>query len=359
MAFKNNMMKLVTAFLVFLVLPSITNAQNSDMRVALVIGNNSYETLQPLANAVNDAESISASLSAIGFTVYLVTDLDRDTLASSIEFFTDKAERADVALMYYAGHGAQIDGVNYILPTNFQLSNSFDPEDAIVLDDVLNKLSSRLRTNIVILDACLDQVILPSLTDDPLIWKTSSINTGSPRIGTLVSFATTPGTAAFDGGNQHSPFTGALLDHITAPNIDIELMFRNVRRDVVVNSNGQQVPVAISSLLSEFHLNSRPELSAKTSLEPFIESNASVTQSLTESGFQQKPILGDLSEGLNIPQNAQISPELALRVRKQIAIRNLRAKVDAGELRKLLCQQLQAPLPSTCQSVELTDVRRN
>jgi uncharacterized caspase-like protein len=321
-------------------------AQVSSKRIALVIGNNDYATLSPLQNAVNDAESVGASLSSIGFTVYLVSDLDRETMMNSIEFFSAKAEDADVAVLYYAGHGAQIDGINYLLPSDFQIGAGFDPEAALNLDDGLGDLGSQLRTTIVLIDACPDDVMLPSNRSETLIWQASDIDASHPRIGTIVSFATTPGTAAYDGIGLHSPYTGALLDHLATPNIDVDLMLRRVRRDVVVNSNGQQVPITLSSLLSEFHLNP-----SNVAQQVSYDLNVPPTNSLSETGFQQKPILNNLSSGIQLPTPPDTSPDIANRIRELIAERRDRAQSEASDLRALICQRLTAPLPQSCLEV--------
>ena len=332
------------AFVISILGANFVQAEALPKRVALVIGNNNYHSLSPLQNAVNDAESVGASLSAIGFTVYLVSDLDNDTLLRSVDFFAQKAETADVALFYYAGHGAQIDGINYLLPTDFQIGAGFDPETALNIDSVLDGLGSQLRSNIILIDACLDDIVAPSDRNDTLVWQATNINASLPRIGTLVNFATSPGSAAFDGAGMHSPFTGALLDHLASPNIDIELMLRRVRRDVVVNSNGQQVPVTLSAMLSEFQLNPSSSLTQSRA-----EPNIPLAQSLAETGFQQKPILGDLSSGIRLPGNPDISPEVANQIRRIIASRQTRAKTDASDLRQLICQRLSSPLPASCQ----------
>jgi uncharacterized caspase-like protein len=186
-------------------------------------------------------------------------------------------------------------------------------------------------------------VVAPRDKNNSLIWQATNINASLPRIGTLVNFATSPGSAAFDGAGMHSPFTGALLDHLASPNIDIELMLRRVRRDVVVNSNGQQVPVTLSAMLSEFQLNPSGQ-----PIQNRAVANIPLAQSLAETGFQQKPILGDLSGGLSLPSNQNISPEVANQIRRIIASRQTRAKADANDLRQLICQRLSSPLPASC-----------
>jgi hypothetical protein len=221
-------------------------------RIALVIGNGAYRNVTPLDNPVTDAADMAATLEAAGFTVTLLLDADQPTLNSSIAGFgraLRDAGRDATGLFYYAGHGVQSFGTNYLVPVEAALKNAADLDlVAVAADSVLRQMNSaRNRTNIVILDACRDNPFeaIPDMDDNGL----AEMNAPT---GTFLSYSTAPGAVALDGLDGNSPFTRSLLDHIPQPGLPIEQLFKTVRIDVLDRTGGRQVPWDASSLTGDF-----------------------------------------------------------------------------------------------------------
>lgn len=318
-----------------------TSVLAQEKRIALVIGNAAYANLPPLSNPIRDAEAIGQSLSSIGFTVFLTTNLDQKKMRKAIHFFLSRAEDADTALFYFSGHGATLAGHSYLFPTNFGKADLFDIQEAFDLEELLTKLGSDLRSNLVFIDACRENLAQSGGFSNDGLFATSHGPRESAKIGTLISFATTPGHTAFDGDGLHSPFTGALLDHLETPGIDIELMLKQVRRDVVVNSGGRQVPWAESSLLSSFQL--APRAIASGEMRDIQDSpeqaNPSLLTVLSNTGFSQKPILQRISTGLGSDDELTLNNTLKGGTIDQ---------VRSARITALLCKVLKPPLPENC-----------
>ena len=211
---------------------------------ALVIGNAAYPGSMRLANPVNDANAISQKLRALGFTVTTVTDMNRQRLVQAMTQFRRSAASADLTLLFYAGHGVQIFGTNYILPTDIDQS---DVAQATIQGVSLNSVLENFlpgKTKLVFLDACRDNPLMN--TGD------RSVSRGLAPIsvaqGTLISYATKDGQTALDGfGSRNSPFTTALLEHLGDPN-DIAVVLRKVREKVMQATGGKQQPWEYGSL---------------------------------------------------------------------------------------------------------------
>jgi len=324
---------------------SVTASLAQDRRIALVIGNSNYSYLPPLSNPVQDAEAISQSLSALGFTVFLTTNLNRERFNKAIKFFLSRADNADTVLFYFAGHGATFAGRSFIFPIDFGKADIYDPQEAFDLEKILSGLGSDLRNSLVFIDACRDNVMQSDGFSNRGLFSLEPSTRVNARIGTLISFATTPGHVAFDGDSLHSPFTGALLDHLETPGVDIELMLKRVRRDVVVNSGGRQVPWTESSLLSPLHLAPRVTSSGDVSHYESIASalNPSLISVLSNTGFSQKPILHRISSGLGYDASQK----------KQSSSQGKIAKNErSARIKTLLCTVLKPPLPEDCKAVE-------
>jgi uncharacterized caspase-like protein len=234
--------------LALLVAVALCAAGQEQPRLALVVGNAEYDHFGVLRNPGNDARDISASLSGLGFDVTTVLDADYRTLFSAIRDFGDElARNPGVGLFYYAGHAIEAGGVNYLIPIDADIRAQDEVEFAsIALDLVLSKMETAGNpTSIVVLDSC---------RDNPLP-ETARGGGGSrgltvveaPR-GSLVVYATEPGSTAADGDGRNSPFTSAFLEHVGTPGLDVELMLRNVRRDVISTTGGRQTPWTNSSL---------------------------------------------------------------------------------------------------------------
>jgi Caspase domain len=224
-------------------------------RVALVVGNGEYRSATPLANPVNDATDMARALRQLGFDVVEGKNLDRRGMDDSIREFGRKLDGADLALFFYAGHGLQVNGKNYLVPIDAKLERPGDLVlDAVDIGNVLAQMEAEKRVNLVFLDACRDNPLARSLARS-LGTRSSSVGQGlasiKSAIGTMIAYATQPDNVALDGSGRNSPFTGALLKHIATPGVDIGTVMRRVRSDVITATREQQVPWDHSSLTGD------------------------------------------------------------------------------------------------------------
>ncbi len=218
-------------------------------RVALVIGNADYQHVPTLENPTKDAAAVAATFKRIGFDVRLETNLEFPSLRRALRDFGRQSQDAEMAVVYYAGHGVEIDGGNYLIPVDAQLSHTSDVHyEAIALDLVLASMEDVDGVRLVILDACRNTPFLAGMKGG----GTRSIGRGlarvEPPLATLVAFAAKEGTTAADGAGAHSPYTAALLEQLPAPGVDVQLMFRKVRDQVLSATNGEQEPFTYGSL---------------------------------------------------------------------------------------------------------------
>jgi Tfp pilus assembly protein PilF len=222
-------------------------------RQALVIGNDSYPD-NSLSNARNDAKAVADSLSSLGYATTLKLDVDRKGMIDAVSTFSDGLKPGDTVVLYYAGHGFQVDGENYLVPIDFKVRS---PEDAkhqgYSLSGLLDKLISHgATTQVVILDACRNNPFLATRS-----LRGGWAGTGTSA-GTFLAFGTSPGsTASDDPGDSHGLFTKDLLKHLTTSPLDVEQMFQEVRQDVISDSKGLQVPWTASSLIGTLHMDPR------------------------------------------------------------------------------------------------------
>lgn len=227
-------------------------------RVALLIGNSGYEMpALSLKNPVNDVAALHAKLGALGFVVITAQDADIEDMQNALGAFEKQMQGAEVGLFFYAGHGSQAGGENYMLATDFNGTTSDSVKRASLTMTAVRDAFRRAkpRAGILILDAC---------RDNPLNIEGASDNIGLARTtsssGLLLAYATDPGNVAFEGTGDNSIFTTALLRHIGEPGLDVRLMFGRVRQDVVLSTRGAQVPWVEESLLGDTTLN--PALNA-------------------------------------------------------------------------------------------------
>ncbi|MBL4787246.1 MAG: caspase family protein [Cohaesibacteraceae bacterium] len=229
-------------------------------RVALVIGNSSYTQVAPLRNPKNDARALAAKLEDLDFQVVSGIDLDRRGFIKKIREFSKISAGADVALFFYAGHGLQVSGSNYLVPVDATIGDETDLEfEAIDLSAILKVMEREDRINLVFLDACRDNPMSRSLSRS-MGTRSAAVGRGLAPLdsgsGTLIGFATQPGNVALDGeGTVNSPFTSALLKHIDTPNLDVAQLMRRVRKDVKAQTNGRQIPWTNESLTEDFAFN--------------------------------------------------------------------------------------------------------
>ncbi len=245
------------AGLVFILLAAVAAAPSvAAGRVALVVGNGAYEHAAPLRNPANDAADMAAVLRRLGFAVIAGVDLDRGAFEGKLREFARAARGAEAALFFYAGHGLQVEGENYLLPVDARLAEEVDLElEALELRAFLRQMRS--RTNLVFLDACRDNPLARSLARTMGASRSAAIGRGLGRVdaasGTLIAYATQPGNVAADGTGRNSPFTAALLRHIGVPGRSVHDLLTAVTDEVVTATAGRQQPWTHSSLRRPFH----------------------------------------------------------------------------------------------------------
>src|SRR5262245_12966539 len=233
---------------------------SAEPRIALVIGNSDYSgDLPKLSNPANDAELMTATLKKLGFKVVEVRDADLNQMNKAVRAFSNLLEGAGsqaVGLFFYAGHGLQIDGENWLIPVNANIKRSADAEfEALAASKILGQMQfAENSLNIVILDAC---------RNNPLSRGMRSASTGLAKmdapLGSFIAYSTAPGQTAADGKGKNSPYTAALAKAIQRPGIAIEEAFRDARVEVLASTNKEQIPWESSSLTGAFQFNPGPK----------------------------------------------------------------------------------------------------
>jgi hypothetical protein len=224
----------------------------AEKRVALVIGNSAYQKVKKLSNPMNDADAVAKLFKTAGFDVVDIRhDLGANELRRAIRDFSLVTRDAGVAVVFYAGHGIEFEGNNYLIPVDAKLEWDLDVEDeTLSLDRVLKIIEPAKRLRLVILDACRDNPFAASMKRSV---ATRSIGRGLAKVepvtsDTLIAFAAKAGSTAEDGKGPHSPFTGALLKHIAVPGLDLRFAFGRVRDDVMKSTRNKQEPFVYGSL---------------------------------------------------------------------------------------------------------------
>ncbi|GLQ28774.1 caspase family protein [Sulfitobacter pacificus] len=257
------------AFLMFAVALPL-QAQAQERRVALIIGNSDYQQVTPLDNPGNDATDLHVALEGLGFEVLLGLDLTSAEMSELADKFVAGLDTADVALFYYAGHGFQVGGQNYLVPVDAEIQTPQDVQDQTIrLTDILSKMEQAPGIKFVFLDAC---------RNDPFEGAVAAVSEGLARIGNardfMISFATQPDNVAYDGSGRNSFFTSALLSHIYTPGLDISDLMINVRKDVLAATGGRQIPWENSSLTRQFRFDPRPDAGSAETLLWQVAANA-------------------------------------------------------------------------------------
>ncbi|MGA3208621.1 MAG: SUMF1/EgtB/PvdO family nonheme iron enzyme [Syntrophales bacterium] len=242
--------KCIIGAIIFLVI-NIQNVLAADeQRLALVIGNAVY-SFSPLKNPVNDASDIASSLHRLGFKVTLKKNVNLKEMEDAIQDFGNSLKRGGVGLFYFAGHGLQVNGINYLIPIGAKINKEADAKyEAVDAGRILDEMANAANGfNIVILDAC---------RDNPFGRNFRSMNRGlaivsSAPKGTYISYSTSPGQVAQDGEERNSPFASALIQYMKEPSLSIEQVFKNVRHRLGQETNGKQVPWELSSLEGDFY----------------------------------------------------------------------------------------------------------
>ena len=234
-----------------LVLLFFHSAALAEKRIALVIGNGTYANVAKLRNPLNDSSAMAELLRQAGFKVIEKSDLGVDAMRRTLREFSYDVRDADIAVVFYAGHGMEMNGVNYLIPVDATIASDVDVEDeAIALDRVIRTIQPARRLQLVILDACRDNPFVRSMTRTTVSRSVSSGHgdVGSLPSDTLIAYAQEAGLTAEDGEGAHSPYTTALLKHLTTPGLDVELALRAVRDEVLSATRNRQRPFKYGSV---------------------------------------------------------------------------------------------------------------
>ena len=245
---------LIIAAANWLVFSTVT--ASAERRVALVIGNSSYQNVARLPNPIKDAEAIAQMFRKAGFeAVQLRTDLGYLDFRRTLRRFEDASAGADIAVVFYAGHGIELDGTNYMIPIDAKLAVDRDAKDeAIELGRLTEAVQSSKRLSLVILDACRDNPFLNAMQRQHQAVRSTTRGrglidpTGEMRRDMLIAYAAKEGSTANDGKGEHSPFTMAILHNLTEPGLDIRLAFGRIRDEVLKATNNQQEPYVYTSI---------------------------------------------------------------------------------------------------------------
>jgi len=234
----------------------------SGLRVALVIGNSNYLTFPKILNPRNDAEDVAKELRDLGFEVLLGTDLKRADMEDMLIRFAKNAREADTALVFYAGHGLQHQGIDYLAPVDARVDDETDLRKLINLQDVIGDLQNAAHVRILIVDACRDNEVMQQVASKLPATRSAAFTRGLAAVsgadGTIIAFATQPNRVAADGLGRNSPFTQALLKNLPTPGLELRTLMTRVRAEVVAATGGAQRPEVWDSLVGEFAFKSAP-----------------------------------------------------------------------------------------------------
>lgn len=271
-------------------------AEEGGKRLALVIGMTNYIAAGPLPNASRDAEAFEAFLRGQGFETDLVLDADRKGLAGALSNFSRKIGAEDTALFYYAGHGMQLHGENFLVGTDARLESEFDvAAETVALSEIISVLEKRAKIALVFLDACRNNPLADRLNREVEGATRGGATRGLAPIethgaGTLVAFAAAPGQVAADGTDGHSPFTRALIANLSGPGLEIGTAFKRVIRDVRKETQGKQQPQILSSLSLEFYFGPETATPQTHATQPALPAPATDTAALEEEADFKKAL---------------------------------------------------------------------
>ena len=311
----------------------VTPLQALAERVALVIGMGDYQNVAQLKNTINDADKIAAKLQEVGFNVTLATNKSQAELLDILQTFSFQAETADLALVYYAGHGVEVQGVNYLVPVDAKVAKAEDiTRVGISLNQILKAVESARKMRVVILDSCRNNPFIgikgfDAAGDTSLSGNTSDPNAApqglapvNPELGTLVAYAAKAGQVALDGLGGNSPYASALVEAFGKPDVEIGLMFRQVRDDVLKNTGNLQEPYQYGSLSgTPFYLAGNTEGSIDIAAEAdpkvawaHIKPDQEQQMQAMAEGGDTRALLGLAYIRLN-PDQASYNPEEAVK----------------------------------------------
>ncbi|WP_316170192.1 caspase family protein [Bradyrhizobium sp. SZCCHNRI1058] len=300
-------MRYLTVALSLLCMALTAEAAKADRRVAFVVGNGAYKSVAQLPNPPVDAKAMAATLRNVGFDVVEGTNLTRDKMTEKLLDFGRKAQGADIAVFYYAGHGIAIAGTNYLLPVDADLKSEMDVKlgSALNIDVTLDQTMGDAKVKLVFLDACRDNPFAAKIKSNSPT-RSVSVQTGLAEMksgeGTLIAFATGPGQTALDGeAGANSPFTRALISHIAQPGVEIQQAMTAVRAQVNEETSKGQLPWGHTNLIGAVYLNpaAAPAATAATAGTTPAVATATVTAGEAELEFWRSVKDSNKPEELN------------------------------------------------------------
>ena len=333
-------------------------AAAADRRVALVIGNSAYKNASTLSNTINDATSIATLFKSVGFEVVISrNDLGVVDFKRAVREFLITAESADIAVVYYAGHGIEVGGTNYLVPVDAKLGRDYDVEDeAVSLDRIIWALQPVRRLRLILLDACRDNPFPAKLRSAGI---RATVSGGLAKIedvsaDTLVAYAAKAGSISYDGDGPNSPYASALLRHLAEPGIDIRIALGRVRDEVLSMTSGRQEPFIYGSL-GGATIPLVPPPAAKK-LEPPPAVNVGVAPAKPNPGANPAPLAATppAQAAPAKPAPAAVDPALACR-RDEQRLARLRSNPVPDEIasfqRELSCARLRPQVQRLFESV--------
>nr|HEV8009667.1 caspase family protein [Bradyrhizobium sp.] len=327
----------------------------ADRRVALVMGNSAYKNASSLPNTINDSTAIAALFKSVGFQVVISrTDLGVVDFKRAVREFLLTAENADIAVVYYAGHGVEIDGTNYLVPVDAKLGRDYDVDDeAVALDRIIWALQSVKRLRLILLDACRDNPFPGRLRSAGI---RSTMKGGLAKIedvsaDTLVAYAAKAGSVSYDGDGVNSPYALALIRHLAEPGLDIRIALGRVRDEVVSMTGGRQEPFIYGSL-GGATIPLVPATAAKK-VEPAAAPPSSAVGNLEPPAVQA---LAKVEPAKPPPPTPQVATDPALACnRDEQRLARLRADPSRDEIasfeRELSCVRLKAQVQRLFESI--------
>jgi hypothetical protein len=338
-------MRYLTLFLSLICMAFTAHSAKAERRVAFVVGNGAYKNVQPLPNPEIDAKSMASVLRNVGFEVVEGTNLTRDKMTERLLEFGKKAQGADVAVFFYAGHGIALGGVNYLLPIDSDIKSEMDVKlgSAINIDLTLDQTMSDAKVKLVFLDACRDNPFAAKIKANAGATRSVSVQTGLAEMksgeGTLIAFATGPGQTALDGQQgSNSPFTRALIANIATPGVEIQQAMTKVRAQVNEETRKGQLPWGHTNLIGAVYLNPAAATAAgPASSGPAIAAATAAPDSDVEVEFWRSVKESNKPEELNAYlssyPNGQFKPLALARIAAlkdgpSTATRNLTAGID-------------------------------
>lgn len=233
---------------------STTTTETKEIKKALVIGCSKYQFASALTNPLNDANGIEGTLQKLGYEVTKSIDPTQKELKMVIDDFGEKLKGSDVGLFYFAGHGVQLQGLNYLIPVDANLSSEKMVEyDCVEAGRILAHMEdARTNVNLMVLDACRNNPFERSWGRG--VGQRGLATMNAPK-GSLIAYSTAPGTTASDGSGDNGLYTGALLNHINEKSTRVNTMFQKVRLEVMEKSKEEQIPWEATSLTADFYFN--------------------------------------------------------------------------------------------------------